>query len=65
MASKSYHLPQEQEAKGFREAASASEGNLGLYDSVLGKPSIKPEPLTDVRRILLDLVEFLKGGNSA
>ena len=46
MASKSYHLPQEQEAKGFREAASASEGNLGLYDSVLGKPSIKPELLS-------------------
>ena len=66
--------PQAQGAKGFRETASASEGNLGLYDGISGTAqktqvgagaSIKPESLTDVPGVLLDLVELLKGGDSA
>jgi len=66
--------PQAKGAKGFRETASASEGNLGLYDGISGTDqkaqigagaSIKPEPLTDVPGVLLNLVQLLEGGDSA
>jgi len=65
--------PQAKGAKGFRETASASEGNLGLYDGISGTAqktqigagaSIKPESFTDVPGVLLNLGEFLKGNGT-
>ena len=61
-------LESQRATKGFRETASASEGNLGLYDGIPGTAqktqaganhSIKPEPLADIPGVLLDLVEFM------
>ncbi len=66
-------LESQRATKGFRETASASGGNLGLYDGISGTAQktqigagalIKPKSLTDVPGVLLDLGEFLKGNGT-